>query len=209
MGLRRMKSSSIPIVLASGSHARRHMLEQAGVSFTVEPARIDEAELMDQYLRHTTGSPVSDIAQALADAKALDVSARHVGAVVIGSDQIAALGERVFTKATDRDGARRTLVALRGQTHQLHSAVALACDGQIVWRHVGTANLTMRDFSDAFLDVYLDVAGGGLTQSVGAYEIEGVGLQLFDVIDGDYFTILGMPLLPVLAALRSKGGLVS
>lgn len=199
----------LKVVLASGSLARRTMLEAAGVAFVVVPARVDEAALKDEFIRHTTSAPAVDLARYLAVAKALDVSARHRGALVIGSDQVLAMGERLLTKAADIEGARHTLMALRGQTHQLHSAVAIALDGKVVWNTLDTASLTMRAFSDAFLDGYLDVAGDGLVRSVGCYELEGRGLQLFERIDGDYFTILGMPLLPVLAELRARGALLS
>lgn len=197
------------IVLASGSSARRQMLAAAGVGFTVDPAQVDEAVLKDAFIRHTTSAPAIDLAQYLADAKAVDVSLRRPGALVIGSDQVLALGERLFSKAADRASARRTLAALRGQTHQLHSAVAIALDSKVVWREANTASLTMRPFSDAFLDSYLDAAGDCLVRSVGCYELEGRGLQLFERIDGDYFTILGMPLLPLLAELRTRGALLS
>ena len=201
--------ASVQVVLASGSSARRQMLAAAGVVFAVDPARVNEAALKDAFVRHSTCAPAVDLAQYLADAKAADVSARRPGALVAGSDQVLALGERLFSKAADRAGARRTLAALRGQTHQLHSAVAVALDGKVVWREADTASLTMRVFSDDFLERYLDEAGEGLIRSVGCYELEGRGLQLFERIEGDYFTILGMPLLPLLAELRTRGALLS
>lgn len=190
------------IVLASGSAARRQMLAAAGVEFDVDPAQIEEEELKDIFIRHSSCAPAIDLARYLADAKAIDVSMRHPGALVIGSDQVAALAERIFSKAEDRAGARRTLMALRGQDHRLHSAVSIALNGKVVWSGADTAILTMRDFSDAFLEGYLDQAGDALLWSVGCYELEGRGVQLFERIEGDYFTILGMPLLPVLGALR-------
>ena len=198
---------SAPIILASGSSARRQMLAAAGVAFDVEPAQIDEAALKEHFLRNTTCAPAFDLALYLADEKAMDVSRRRPGCWVIGSDQVLALGERLLSKATDRAGARATLMALRGRTHQLHSAVTIARDGKVAWSEVQTASLTMRQFSDAFLDGYLTEAGDALLWSVGCYELEGRGVQLFDVIEGDYFTILGMPLLPLLGALRAKGAL--
>lgn len=197
--------AGVKIVLASGSAARRQMLAAAGVAFAVDPARIDEGALKDQFIRHTTCAPPFDLALFLADAKATDVSARYPGALVIGSDQVLALGERLFSKAVDRTGARATLAALRGKTHQLHSAVSIARDGKVLWSYVETASLMMRDFSDGFLDRYLEQAGDALLWSVGCYELEGRGVQLFERIEGDYFTILGMPLLPVLAELRALG----
>lgn len=197
------------LILASGSAARRRMLEQAGVPFTVRPPAIDEAKLKETFLRQTAKAAPQDLAEALAEAKAREVS-RHVpGALIVGSDQVLAFAEGLVTKARDRADARRILSALRGQTHQLHSAVAMARDGKIVWRHVGSAHLTMRMFSDAYLDAYLDQAADAVCQSVGAYQLEGIGIQLFDRVEGDYFTILGMPLLPLLHALRAQGMLPS
>jgi len=195
------------IILASGSSARRAMLAAAGVAFDVEPAQIDERVLTDQFVRHTTSAPPFDLAQFLADEKALDVSGRRAGFLVIGSDQVLSQGERLFSKAKDRAGARETLLALRGKTHQLHSAVSIVRDGKILWSDVQTVSLTMRAFSDAFLDSYLDSAGQAVLSSVGCYELEGRGVQLFETIEGDYFTVLGMPLLPLLGALRARGAL--
>ena len=148
--------------------------------------------------------PAADVAEALAKAKAIEVSSRNSGAWVIGSDQVLAQGEIIFSKAATRDEARSTLQALRGKTHSLHSAAALVQHGIVVWQHVQTANLTMRMFSDAWLEQYLDAAGDALVQSVGAYQVEGLGIQLFESIDGDYFTILGMPLLALLSELRRR-----
>lgn len=195
------------IILASGSLARRQMLASAGVTFVIDPAAIDEAKLLDQFKADTAKALALDAARFLAQAKALDVSSRHPGAFVIGSDQILALGDRLFSKAADPAGARVTLLALKGRTHQLHSAVAIAFDNEIVWAHGETASLTMRTFSDAFLERYLDEANEALVRSVGAYELEGLGLQLFERVEGDYFTILGMPMLPLLAELRARGAL--
>ena len=197
------------LVLASGSVARRRMMEQADVPFSVELARIDEAALKAALIQHTTCMPFEDLAVALAEHKALDVSRRQPSALVIGSDQVLGLREQALSKAANRDEALRALLSLRGQTHQLHSGVALAQDGAIVWRHVETAKLTMRDFSDDWLEHYLDRAGDALTHSVGAYYLEGLGAQLFGTIEGDYFTILGMPLLPLLGELRRREVLAS
>jgi len=132
------------------------------------------------------------------------VSRRHRGALVIGGDQVLALGPELLTKARDEAAARATLGKLKGRVHELHSAVALAADGKVLWSHTGTARLKMRDFSDAFLDEYVTRAGERIRQSVGAYELEGLGVQLFEAIEGDYFTILGLPLLPLLAELRAR-----
>ena len=192
------------LILASGSAARRNMLENAGVPFDAEPAKIDESALKDALIRHPTSAPAHDIAVALADAKALDVSKRNPDALGVGSDQVLALGEQLLSKASGRDSARLALLALRGKTHALHSAVSLARNGAVVWRYNESARLTMRSFSDAWLDRYLDHAGDALVHCVGGYRLEGLGIQLFEKIEGDYFTILGMPLLALLGELRQR-----
>jgi len=199
------KSSLSQIVLASTSRARREMLAAAGVAFTVEAADVDEPAIRKTLLAAKSAATPPQIADALARAKAEDVSQRHKGSLVIGGDQVLALGAELLTKAKDEAAARAALKKLRGMTHKLHSAVALAVDGRVLWTHTGTARLKMRDFSDAFLEEYLTRAGDRIGQSVGAYELEGLGVQLFDNIDGDYFTILGLPLLPLLAELRAHG----
>jgi nucleoside triphosphate pyrophosphatase len=199
------KSSLSQIILASTSRARREMLAAAGVAFTVEAADVDEPAIRKTLLVAKSAATPPQIADALARAKAEDVSQRHKGSLVIGGDQVLALGTELLTKAKDEAAARATLMKLRGMTHELHSAVALAVDGRVLWTHTGTARLKMRDFSDAFLEEYLTRAGDRVGQSVGAYELEGLGVQLFDKIEGDYFTILGLPLLPLLAELRAHG----
>jgi septum formation protein len=199
------KSSLSQIILASTSRARREMLAAAGVAFTVEAADVDEPAIRKTLLAAKSAATPPQIADALARAKAEDVSQRHKGSLVIGGDQVLALGTELLTKAKDEAAARATLKKLRGMTHELHSAVALAVDGRVLWTHTGTARLKMRDFSDAFLEEYLTRAGDRIGQSVGAYELEGLGVQLFDKIEGDYFTILGLPLLPLLAELRAHG----
>ncbi|MEA2951380.1 MAG: nucleoside triphosphate pyrophosphatase [Alphaproteobacteria bacterium] len=190
-----------PLVLASKSAARRALLEAAGIPLEVRPAEIDE--------RATEAGAAAGGAEAaaalLARAKALDVGARMRGGLVLGADQTLALGARRFSKPADRTAAAEQLRALRGQTHALHSAVALARDGKILFEHGEAARLTMRVFSDTFLDDYLATAGSAVTASVGGYQLEGAGIQLFERIEGDYFTILGLPLLPLLAFLRSNG----
>ena len=198
-----------PIILASESSARRAMLVQAGVEFSVQPAQIDEEAVRDALLRRDPPAKPAEIAQALAQDKAEAVSVKNSGALVIGSDQILNLGPLIVAKSTDLEMARATLLQLRGRTHQLHSAISIAIDGQAVCGCVDKVNLTMRQFSDVFLDQYLEIEGEGLLAAVGAYKLEGRGLQLFEKIDGDYFTILGMPLLPLLAALRLRGGIAS
>ena len=193
------------IVLASASRARREMLAAAGVSFTVDPADLDEMALRETLLTENKSISPSQIAEDLARAKAEQVSRRHAGSLVIAGDQVLAFGSELLTKANDVRAARETLLKLRGREHELNSAVAFAEDGHVVWTHVATARLLMRDFSDAFLDDYLVRAGDRICQSVGAYELEGLGVQLFTRIEGDYFTVLGLPLLPALAELRTRG----
>jgi septum formation protein len=200
-----LRSSVSQIILASTSRARREMLAAAGVAFTVEAADVDEPAIRKTLLAAKSAATPPQIADALARAKAEDVSQRHKGSLVIGGDQVLALGTELLTKAKDEAAARAALKKLRGMTHELHSAVALAVDGRVLWTHTGTARLKMRDFSDAFLEEYLTRAGDRIGQSVGAYELEGLGVQLFDKIEGDYFTILGLPLLPLLAELRAHG----
>lgn len=197
-------SDAVPLILASGSAIRAHMLAKAGVDFAIVPAAIDEAAVKAKILQNATQIPLAGLATALAENKALNVSLRSLSALVIGSDQILAIDDNVLTKATSRDEAKQALLSLRGQTHQLHSGVVLAWDGEVVWRHVETAKLTMRTFSDAWLENYLDRAGDALTNAVGCYHLEGIGLQLFETVEGDYFTILGMPLLPLLGELRRR-----
>ena len=193
-----------PLILASASPYRRRMLENAGVAFSVVPADVDEASLK-RRLAAGKAQPAAAVADALARAKAQDVSARHPDAVIIGADQVLALEDELFDKPGDAAAARAQLERLRGRTHRLLSAVALAQAGDILWTHVGEAVLTMRAFSPAFLDRYLAHAGASLCQIVGAYEIEGLGIQLFERVEGDHFTIIGLPLLPLLTELRSRG----
>jgi septum formation protein len=191
------------LVLASASPFRRRMLEAAGLSFEVAPADVDEAMLKRDLLG--SGSTPSTIAAALAAAKADAVSARLPDALVIGADQVLALGQDLFSKPVGTPAAREQLLRLRGKSHQLHTAACLATGGKAVWTHVEIATLTMRPFSDAFLADYLRVAGDRVCHTVGAYEIEGLGIQLFERIEGSLFTIIGLPLLPLLAELRARG----
>ena len=191
------------LVLASASPFRRRMLEAAGLSFEVAPADVDEAALKRDLLG--SGSTPSTVAGALAAAKAEAVSARLPDALVIGADQVLALGPDLFSKPVGTPAAREQLLRLRGKSHQLHTAACLATGGKAVWTHVEIATLTMRPFSDAFLSDYLRVAGDRVCHTVGAYEIEGLGIQLFERIEGSLFTIIGLPLLPLLAELRARG----
>jgi len=194
------------IILASGSRARREMLRSAGVSFTVETADVDE-DAIRAALRDENGEATvdpADIAEILAVAKAETVSRLQPDAFVIGGDQVLAFGEDVITKPKDEAAARRQLASFRGKVHALHSAVALAHNGETLWSMVDTAEMYVRDFSDAFLDDYMRRAGRTVLDSVGAYLMEDLGIQLFERIEGDYFTVLGMPLMPLLAELRAR-----
>lgn len=194
------------LILASASAARRAMLEAAGVAVEAVPARIDEAALKAAMLAEA--APPRDIADALAELKATRISARHPGALVLGADQVLVAEGRLYDKPADRRQARAHLSALRGRTHQLLSAAVIARDGAPLWRHVGTARLVMRPFTDAFLDSYLKTMGDGVLDTVGAYKLEGLGAQLFARVDGDHFTVLGLPLLEVLGFLRAQGVLI-
>lgn len=194
------------LILASGSRVRKEMLANAGVgAFEVIPADVDEARIRAELLAESDCVEPDMVAGVLARAKAEAVSLIHPDALVIGADQILALGSRMFEKPGSLADARDHLDRLRGQTHHLFSAVVLAEAGEAVWGTVDGARLTMRRFSDAFLDQYLRVAGVAPLRSVGAYELEGLGIQLFERIEGDYFTILGMPLVPLLDSLRQRG----
>ena len=191
------------LILASASPFRKALLSNAGLSFDVEPAEIDE-RAVEQTL---DGMDAEEIALILADAKAQDVSARTPGALVIGSDQTLSLDGEVLHKPADMEEARRRLLALSGRTHALNSAVVLARDGETLWRHVSIARLTMRDLDPGFIGRHLSNVGDAALSSVGAYQLEGEGIQLFDRVEGDYFTIVGLPLLPLLAELRAQGAI--
>lgn len=187
------------LILASTSASRRSLLAGAGLTFACEAAQIDEraieAELADV-------SPET-VALRLSEAKALEVSGRFPDAIVIGADQTLSLGRASFHKPASEAAARDQLQALRGQTHRLNAGIACALNGVVTYGHVAVADMTMRAFSDAFLDHYMTIAGKSVLSSVGCYQLEGPGIQLFERIEGDYFTILGLPLLPLLTYLRS------
>jgi septum formation protein len=190
--------SDQPLVLASQSSVRRAVLEAAGIAVESQAAPIDERAI--EAAAGVQG-PAS-VAALLAREKARAVSAIRPGRLVLGADQTLALGDRRFSKPADHVAARNQLMALRGQTHALHSAVAVVRNGEVVFEHCELARLTMRMFSERFLDAYLQAAGDAVATSVGAYQIEGLGLQLFERIEGDHFTIMGLPMLPVLDFLR-------
>lgn len=191
------------LILASKSAARRAMLSDAGVPFVVQVADVDEDALK------TPGVDPVDLAVELARAKALAVSRHDADAWVLGADQTLAFDSGLVSKAATLDAARERLSAMRGRTHQLHSGAALARNGQVVWSGVDTVEMKMRDFSDAFLDAYLAAEGEPLLSCVGSYRLEGLGAQLFEAVEGDYFTVLGLPLWPVLAELRRAGVIAS
>lgn len=199
-------TSRPPLILASSSSSRAALLTAAGVEFEALPARIDETAIKEAL--GAEGAPARDIASALAELKARRVGARRAGRLTLGADQVLVCDGRLFDKPADRADAADHLRALRGKTHQLLSA-AVICEGETpVWRHVGQAKLTMRPFTDAFLDEYLEREGEAVLSTVGAYRLEGLGAQLFQRVDGDYFSILGLPLLEVLGFLRARGSLI-
>jgi septum formation protein len=189
-----------PLILASQSAARKMLLAGAGISFEAIPAEIDEREIQ----RSSGMAAAGDIAAMLAERKAAYVSLRHPGRYVVGADQTLALGTRVFNKPAGRAEAADQLHALAGQTHALYSAAVVACDGATLFADVSVAHMTMRKLDDAAIDSYLDAAGAAVTSSVGAYQLEGLGVHLFELIEGDHFTILGLPLLPLLKFLRGE-----
>lgn len=196
-------AASPPVYLASASLTRRLMLERAGIGCITEAAALDERAIKDA-IRADGGTP-DDAALALAELKAQKISDRHGGALTIGADQILSCAGRWYDKPDDIATARQHLLALQGQRHQLHTAVAVIKDRRRIWHHNETATLTMRPFSETFLDSYLAEEGDSLLSSVGAYRLEGLGAQLFSAIEGDYFTILGLPLLALLEFLRDHG----
>lgn len=195
---------STKIILASASPFRREMLERAGIEISALPSSIDE-----RAVEEAVGSDLApdDMALVLAEAKAVDISEAHPDAWVIGSDQTLSLDDEVLHKSKDMDEARRKLLRLSGKTHHLNSAVVLARNGEALWRHVSTARMTMRQLSPEFIGRYLSAVGEPVLRSVGAYQIEGRGIQLFEKIEGDHSTIIGMPLLPLLAELRRAGAI--
>ena len=201
-----MSADRTPVVLASTSASRATLLRNAGVAFTAKAPGVDEDAAKAALLGE--GSGPRDIADALAELKAIRVSARMPG-LVIGADQTLDLDGELMDKASSLDEARDRLRWLRGRRHRLHAGVVVARNGEPIWREVSTATLEMRDFSDAFLDDYLDRLGPDVLSSVGCYHLEGEGVQLFHRIEGDYFGILGLPLTGLLDLLRRHGALVT
>lgn len=191
------------LVLASGSKIRAELMKNAGLAIEVDPSDVDERAVEEPLLK--AGFPPEDLASVLAEAKANDVSARRPGDLVVGADQILAFEGERRTKPEDMEAARRQLLAFSGKTHELLSAVVISKGGEAIWRHVSTARLTMRPLSPQYVGHYLAEAGDAVLSSVGAYQLESLGLQLFEKIDGDYFTILGLPMLPLLGKLRELG----
>lgn len=191
------------LVLASSSPFRRMLLENAGLTFESRAADIDERQI-EASEKHTSPEAVAGI---LARAKAQDVSRYFPDALVIGSDQTMSLGDRVYHKAKSRAEARDNLISLSDRTHRLNSAVAIVKNGTVVWEHVAYAELTARELTEGYVDRYLDRVGDKAFSSVGGYQLEGEGIHLFSAIEGDYFTILGLPMLPLLEELRRLGAI--
>lgn len=197
------------LILASGSAVRARLLRDAGLDFEVRDSRVDEEAVKKRFALSDRGAGFEEdtdaLTLALAGEKALAVSRAEPAAFIVGADQILSCDARRFDKPRDMGEARANLRLFRGRTHTLHSAVVLARGGDILWRHSDRAHLTMRDFTDAFLERYLATLGEKVRASVGCYQLEGPGIQLFERIEGDYFTILGLPLLALLAELRRLG----
>jgi septum formation protein len=198
-----VRPSPPDLVLASASQVRLAILRAAGLSPAVEPAHVDETEIKDSF--RAAGMDAAAVAQALAELKAVRVSQRRAGALVIGADQMLDCEGDWFDKPADMAQARRQLLALRGRSHMLHTGACVALNGSAIWQQGARARLTMRDFSEAFLDAYLAAVGEPILATVGGYAIEGPGVQLFASIQGDHFVIRGLPLLPLLDFLRGHG----
>lgn len=195
------------LILASGSRARSEMLKAAGIEFDSQSPHVDEGPIKDALLAE--GAAAHHIADALAELKALAVSSLQKNIFVIGSDQILSCEGKCFSKADNMADAKKQLQALSGKRHSLISAVVIAKDGHVIWRAIDKAHLTMRQLSDEYIDDYLIKCGDDILSSVGCYHLEGRGAQLFDRVEGDYFTVLGMPLLKLLQFCRTQGLILS
>ena len=193
---------TLPITLASGSKIRRQILDGAGLEYDVKTSLVDEASIKTSMIE--MGAPPRDIADALAEAKAVKVS-RDKDGLVIGADQIMVMDGHIYDKPKTMDEARERLLSMRGKPHFLIGAVVICQNGQAVWRHASKTTLHVRDFSEGFVDDYLAAEGEDILSTVGAYKFEGRGAQLFSKVDGDFFSILGLSLLPVLDYLRIRG----
>jgi septum formation protein len=193
-----------PLILASASKSRARILEAAGLAFIIEPPGLDEAVMRQAVSGERVLAP-HDVAEVLARAKAEAVSDLAPKAYVIGGDQVLALGATILSKPENMEAARRQLLDLSGKSHTLHTAVAVATNGETIWAETTVATLTMRKLTPEFIGRYLAAAGDEVLSSVGAYQIESIGVQLFEKIDGDYFSILGLPLIPLLDTLRREG----
>lgn len=193
---------SIPLILASKSPFRAQLLKNAGLTFSTEDADIDERSV--EAPLYSSGATPEDVAVILAEAKALAVSEKNPDAIIIGCDQTLSLKNEIFHKPADLEEAGRSLLKLSGKTHQLNSGIVLVKNGKTIWRHVTVAHMTMRPLQPEFIGCYLGRIGDRALSSVGAYQVEGEGIQLFEKIEGDYFTIIGLPLLPLLQKLREE-----
>ncbi len=191
------------LILASGSRYRAEMLRNAGIEFAVEPARLDERAVEQPLV--DSGADAADIAVVLAQAKADEVSGRFSSAVVIGSDQTLELAGELLHKPADMEAARRRLLALSGRTHQLHTAICLMRAGEVLWSHLETSHIRFRELEPGFVGRHLARVGDKALTSVGGYQVEGEGAQLIESIEGDFFSIIGLPLLPLIGQLRALG----
>lgn len=199
--------TTTPLFLASASPIRLALLQNAGLTVTAHPARIDEESVRAALA--ADHAKARDVADTLAELKARKVAERNPTSLVLGCDQVLVVADQIWSKPHNLDDARKQLQVLRGRTHQLHSAVVLYHHAQPIWRHIGSAKLTMHDLSDSYLDGYLSRNWPAVAQSVGAYQIEHEGIRLFSAVEGDYFTILGLPLLPLLSYLALRGFIAS